>query len=231
MLEERNSQILGAAVREYIRTGRPVASRELTRGYRLRVSPATIRTSMLELDELGYLEQPHTSAGRVPTDRGYRYFVDYLIPETSLSETEEVQMEEVFSVSDEEEFLRLLGRTLAGLTGAFTATGSPEREVWYKTGLSGMLGEPDITAEYIQRFGHLADGIEDEISELVDMLSATNGQTFIGEENPLKDARFCSMLLSSWRHPKGFAGFVVMVAPRRTNYAKHLAILRKLREQ
>jgi len=77
-LEERKARILRAVVRDYIRTAEPVGSGAIVRRYRLGVSPATVRHEMAVLEELGFLVQPHTSAGRIPTDRGYRYFVDTL---------------------------------------------------------------------------------------------------------------------------------------------------------
>lgn len=77
-LEDRKARVLRAVVRDYIRTAEPVGSGAIVRRYRLGVSPATVRTEMAALEEMGYLEQPHTSAGRVPTDRGYRFFVDGL---------------------------------------------------------------------------------------------------------------------------------------------------------
>lgn len=76
MLDERKAAILKAIVREHVRTGQPVGSKTLSGRYRLRVSAATIRNDMALLDGLGFIAQPHTSAGRVPTDLGYRWFVD-----------------------------------------------------------------------------------------------------------------------------------------------------------
>jgi heat-inducible transcriptional repressor len=76
----RSRRILYAAVTEYIATGEPVGSRKLARRYGLDVSPATIRNELADLEEAGYLAQPHTSAGRVPTDQGFRSFVDALVP-------------------------------------------------------------------------------------------------------------------------------------------------------
>jgi heat-inducible transcriptional repressor len=76
MLDSRKAAILRAIVHEYVRTGQPVGSRMLADRYTLGVSPATIRNDMSLLEELGYIQQPHTSAGRVPTDHGYRWFVD-----------------------------------------------------------------------------------------------------------------------------------------------------------
>ncbi len=75
-LDERKAAILSAIVTHYVRTGEPAGSKTLVDGYALRVSPATVRNEMMTLEELGYLRQPHTSAGRVPTDAGYRFFVD-----------------------------------------------------------------------------------------------------------------------------------------------------------
>jgi heat-inducible transcriptional repressor len=77
MLDSRKAAILRAIVHEYVRTGQPVGSRMLAVRYTLGVSPATIRNDMSLLEELGYIQQPHTSAGRVPTDHGYRWFVDH----------------------------------------------------------------------------------------------------------------------------------------------------------
>ena len=82
-LARRRMSVLGTVVYEYIATGEPVGSATLTQKYNLGVSPATVRAEMASLEEEGYLEQPHTSAGRVPSDRGYRYYVDRIMqPET-----------------------------------------------------------------------------------------------------------------------------------------------------
>ncbi|MBX6378349.1 MAG: heat-inducible transcription repressor HrcA [Clostridia bacterium] len=85
-MDERKRRVLQAIVDDYIMTAEPVGSRTIARKYKLGVSPATIRNEMADLEELGYLEQPHTSAGRVPSDKGYRYYVDFLLPPETLSE-------------------------------------------------------------------------------------------------------------------------------------------------
>ena len=78
-LSERSRRLLATLVREYIETGEPVASQLLARESGLGVSSATVRNVLAQLEEAGYVHQPHTSAGRVPTDRGYRVFVDLLL--------------------------------------------------------------------------------------------------------------------------------------------------------
>ena len=79
-LDVRARELLAAVIREYIATAQPVASAQLVRRYRLEVSPATVRNELASLEELGLLTHPHTSAGRVPTDLGYRYFIESLMP-------------------------------------------------------------------------------------------------------------------------------------------------------
>ena len=78
MLDERNTEILCAIVQSYINNPDPVGSRFITKKYAFSLSPATIRNIMADLEDMGFLRQPHTSAGRVPTDKGYRFYVDYL---------------------------------------------------------------------------------------------------------------------------------------------------------
>jgi heat-inducible transcriptional repressor len=87
-LNERSKEILEAVVLSYIGTGGPIGSRTISRKYRMNISPATIRNIMSDLEERGYLAHPHTSAGRVPTDLGYRYFVDNLMNTVGLNRQE-----------------------------------------------------------------------------------------------------------------------------------------------
>lgn len=88
-MDERKQKVLAAVIQDYILTGEPVGSRTIARRYNLGVSPATIRNEMADLEEMGLLEQPHTSAGRVPSDQGYRYYVDCLMPPAHLTPEEE----------------------------------------------------------------------------------------------------------------------------------------------
>ncbi len=87
-LDERKQKVLLAIIKDYISTAEPVGSRTISKKYELGVSPATIRNEMSDLEELGYIEQPHTSAGRIPSDLGYRYYVDCLMKKKVLSNEE-----------------------------------------------------------------------------------------------------------------------------------------------
>ena len=80
-LDERKIKILDAIIRTYLETGEPVGSRTISIYTDLNLSSATIRNEMSDLEELGYIIQPHTSAGRIPSDMGYRFYVDHLLEE------------------------------------------------------------------------------------------------------------------------------------------------------
>lgn len=117
-MDERKSRVLQAIVDDYVATAEPVGSRTIARKYRLGVSPATIRNEMADLEELGYLEQPHTSAGRIPSDRGYRYYVDCLmeIKETTPQERERLRRVFERKVWELESLIRETARVLSDLT-------------------------------------------------------------------------------------------------------------------
>jgi heat-inducible transcriptional repressor len=117
-LDPRARQVLGAVIREYIATAEPVASTQLVRGYKLDVSPATVRSELAALEEAGLLTHPHTSSGRVPTDLGYRYFIETLMPSPSLRPEEQVTVSHQFqqALQDTAEWLRVAASSLARLT-------------------------------------------------------------------------------------------------------------------
>lgn len=117
-LDERQRDLLRAVIREYIASAQPVASAALVRRYRLDLSSATVRNELAALEDLGLLTHPHTSAGRVPTDLGYRYFIESLMPRPSLHPEEQLTVSHQFqqALSNTSEWLRLAASTLARLT-------------------------------------------------------------------------------------------------------------------
>ena len=95
-LSERERKVLQAIIRNHIKTAKPTGSRVLTRKYKLGISPATVRNTMSDLEEKGFLEHPHRSAGRIPTDKAYRHYVDYLLELNTLTEEEESVLKSSF---------------------------------------------------------------------------------------------------------------------------------------
>src|SRR5688572_14073432 len=107
-LNEREQQILQAVVNSYIMSAEPVGSRSVVKRFELGLSPATVRNVMADLEELGFLQQIHTSSGRIPTDKGYRYYVKYLmhVHELTLRERNRIEHEFTEKLNDADEVLR-----------------------------------------------------------------------------------------------------------------------------
>ena len=129
-LEPRAAELLKLLVERYIHDGQPVGSRTLSRARGLELSPATIRNIMADLDDLGLVSSPHTSAGRVPTTRGYRYFVDALLAPERLSERdEETIARELLPHAGEGELLHVAGELLSSLTRMAGVVTVPRRNL------------------------------------------------------------------------------------------------------
>jgi heat-inducible transcriptional repressor len=118
-LADRDISVLKTVVAQYIVTGEPVGSRTVSKVSGLGLSSASIRNMMLELEEHGYLMQPHTSAGRIPTPKGFRYYVDHILPVQELGPSMERQIKEAFSPpgSEPQEILRQASRVLSVVSG------------------------------------------------------------------------------------------------------------------
>jgi len=128
MLDERKQKILLAIIHDYIATAEPVGSRTISRKYELGVSPATIRNEMADLEEMGLIEQPYTSAGRIPSDKGYRYYVDCLMEKWPLSEEVQQFIRERYrrKLADLEEVIRQTGDLLSSMTDYIAITLGPQ---------------------------------------------------------------------------------------------------------
>ena len=123
-LDERKTKILKAIIKTYLETGEPVGSRTISKYTDLNLSSATIRNEMSDLEELGYIVQPHTSAGRIPSDQGYRFYVDHLIEEKEkeVSEMKEFVIEHTERM---EEVLKQVVKVLASNTNYATMITAP----------------------------------------------------------------------------------------------------------
>ena len=140
MANDRRLKVLSAIVTDYVRTREPVGSKALVERYRLGVSPATIRNDMAALEDEGYIHQPHTSAGRVPTQKGYRLFVDEVARIKPLSAPERAAITALLSGAvDLEQVVARTVRALAQLTGDIADVVDPLVLERLRTRLNGAL--------------------------------------------------------------------------------------------
>ncbi len=128
LLSPRQQKILKIVISEYIRTGVPIGSKTLVKKYTLGVSSATVRNEMALLEEQAFLTQPHTSAGRIPTEKGYRYFVEKLMGDAQLSPTEQLMIQHQFHQArlELDQWMRLSAAVLAHTTQSASVVTSPK---------------------------------------------------------------------------------------------------------
>ncbi|WP_017811856.1 MULTISPECIES: heat-inducible transcriptional repressor HrcA [Paenibacillus] len=128
MLTERQKMILNAIVDDYIRSAEPVGSRSISKRGDVNYSPATIRNEMADLEELGFLEQPHTSAGRIPSQKGYRYYVDHLSPVEAVNTAEVKELKRFFAekLSAAEQLMQHAAMVLSNVTNYTSILLGPE---------------------------------------------------------------------------------------------------------
>lgn len=123
-LSERKTKILKAIIKNYLETGEPVGSRTISKYTDLKLSSATIRNEMADLEELGYIMQPHTSAGRIPSDKGYRWYVDSLLAD-KIQEVTEMKEQMIQKVDKMEHLLKQVAKVLANNTNYATMISGP----------------------------------------------------------------------------------------------------------
>ncbi len=158
---DREREILTAIVETFIATGDPVGSRTLARSNREGLSPATIRNVMADLAEAGYLEQPHTSAGRVPSSEAYRYYVEQLTGKASLSQEDQgIIKDSLHGVSDVQEFMERTSHVLSLIShnvGITVAVGGPKNALEHV--YFSRLGDQKVLAVLVTRSGLVRDRV------------------------------------------------------------------------
>ncbi len=199
MLDERKVAILRAVVEEYVSTAQPVGSSHIARSRAISVSPATVRNDMAYLEQEGYLAQPHTSAGRIPTDKGYRFYVDHLTPPGRLETAAQVRVGEFFDTAHGrlEETLQRTSTLLAQLTNHAAVVLGPKSDVAVVRSVQ-VVG---VTAHLATLVIVLSNGaVESASLEVASDLSADQyakvnelvARSMIG--SPLGDAKFVASL-------------------------------------
>ena len=223
----RQTQLLKAVVEEYIKTAKPVGSENLVEKYNLQISPATVRNEMAKLIELGYLKQPHTSAGRAPTSTGLRTYLNKLMEEVAIPVLQEVAIKQRLWQErfEFEKMLRKAALALAEMTGYLSVVSTTDGHV-FSSGAANVLEHPefydiDVTRSVLNLIDH------EEL--LFDIFSKASGEgqvhVLIGEE--LADPRLIeiSFVFSRFETNKR-AGFLTVIGPSRMEYAKVIPVVK-----
>lgn len=225
----RQQKILAAIVKEYSETARPVGSKELAEKYNFKESPATIRNEMGVLEKAGLIYQPHKSAGRIPTDEGFRLFVNELMRRFELSERERRLLREELGKlqTQHEQLSRSISNLIAQVSGQAAFALLPNETS--ATGLSHIIRDPELQdTETVGAIAEVFDHLDEHTKKLSKELEELTPEAFIGKESPLPVPENLSLVVSNVKLGSGKRGVIGILGPKRMSYAKNLSLLEYL---
>jgi len=218
----RKQTLLKLIIEHHIATAQPVGSQFLSALDSLDVSAATIRNEMRDLEKNGYLTHPHTSAGRIPTALGYKYYVTELLL-AKKAKTPFIETLENISKTDaeEKERIKLAAKAISEYIGNAVIVAF-NRDAMYYTGIGNLFSQPEFkNYEHTVNVSSLFDRCEEVIDSVFDRLAEKNS-ILIGEENPFGSV--CSLVTA----PIGESGLISILGPMRMEYAKAQYILQNI---
>jgi heat-inducible transcriptional repressor len=222
-MTERQKQILSSIIEQYAEVASPVGSQLLAKVFN--VSSATIRAEMADLERAGYITQPHTSAGRVPTDKGYRMYVNDLNEEKSVAPErrgEKALTARVQGGGLPDRQIRNAVDTLVELTHNLGLATIGNQ--LYMSGLGNLFGQPEfMQAGQVQQVAQLLDNLEPWLRE-----AAPNEplSVYIGRENPIGRSAGCSLIISKFHSPYSDQSYIGVLGPTRQSYRAVMTLVR-----
>lgn len=220
-LDDRKKRILEAIVDYYLDNAEPIASKIIANDYGLELSSATIRNEMAEMEAMGLIEKPHTSSGRIPSDLGYRYYVDDIMNVDNVNEDEVIRALETINRGDKD-ILQVISMALSGATH-YTAI-SLDDDTMFLYGRNNVFDYPEFNdVESIRKFMYLLEE-EELIREVISSSHGPDITVKIGKENNLEQMKDYSLITFSYRDK----GDIAIVGPRRMDYSKVIGYIKYL---
>ncbi len=223
-MEERKKLILDIIIKEHITTGCPVPSSLVVDKYHIPVSSATVRNDMAELEEGGWIVQPYTSAGRIPTEKAYTQYTKELEDKTISKKEEDL----LAGVGTDNEFAdKQVAKQLAGLSGLAVIWAFHKYNVYY-TGISNLLQQPEFNqTQMVYDMSAIIDRIDDIVGEIFEQVSFSP-EIKIGHDSPF--GIFSGAILSRYQ-AKDRIGLIGLVGPIRMDYGVNKARINYLIKQ
>lgn len=228
MISERKKFLLETIIKEHLKTAQPVSSGVIVDKYKLDISPATVRNEMMELEEEAYIRQPHTSAGRVPTEAAYRLILkDWLEGRGRrvLKETEQKVLAQIFK--HDELSYKQTAKVIAELSGGAVFWAFHKNDLYY-TGLANLFSQPEFKQlDIIGDISIVIDRLEEIIDNIFEKLLEKE-QVLIGSENPF--GNFLSTVLVKYKYDNQ-SGVFGILGPMRMDYSHNLALIEFIKKK
>lgn len=228
-MTDRQAKLLATIIEQYAEVASPVGSVTLAKLFG--VSSATIRSEMARLEELGYIAQPHTSAGRIPTDKGYRFYVNQLndirdqeieAPKLADRSTRAIDARVATYADRTDRAIRSAVDSLVEITHNLGLATIGDQ--LYMAGMGNLFSQPEFaSSRHVQQVARLLDNLEPWLRE-----AAPNEplNVYIGAENPIGKTSGASLIISRFRSPYSDHSYIGVLGPTRQDYAKVMRLVR-----
>jgi transcriptional regulator of heat shock response len=227
-MDERKQQFLEYVILDYIDTAQPVSSSSIQKKYQLPYSSATIRNDLAELEDEGYLMQVHTSSGRIPTDKGYRYYVNRLLGRQEIlkqyASVTHTFLNDMNTIQEIHLKLKNLLLSFAQESGN-VAMGKLSTDLIFEEGVATFLTQPGFSSvEFIHNALEDLEEIKSHIDEIGRDVNQGSYKLYIGEESPHTSMHKYSVIVGKFSIDSD-DGTIVVVGPKGMQYAKNIALV------
>ncbi len=226
ILTDRQKKILKIIIEEYSKSGKPIASKELINLCSPECSSATIRSEMSFLEKEDLLKKLHISAGRIPTNKGYRFYIGELMNKENLAVDEKRKIRiKVSKIKEKKDFPQELAEILADFSSSLALVGEVRENHLYFSGLEELLERVD--KEMFSTVAHFLEEAERNFESFLDDLEEPN--IFIGEEHPLLRDAQCGLILAPYKKGRD-KGVLALLDSNRMDYEHNLSLLEYINE-
>lgn len=222
---DRQHKLLNSIIDEFIRSAEPVGSGLLVEKYSLKVSPATVRNEMMELEKEGYIYQPHTSAGRVPTEDGYKFYVEHSLKGNKLGAKAKNKLKEVKGRTYEER-IKNTAKYIAYESHELMIIAFGAADIYY-TGISNLFSQPEFYEHaHVCNLSQVIDRMDEVIYKCYNSFkNFSEVDILIGKENPFDLS--CSSIIAKIENKDIL---MCMLGPMRMDYGKNLGLIEHAKE-
>lgn len=231
-MKDRQLKILLAIAESFIQSATPVGSQYILGRYKLDVSPATVRNEMVELEEAGYIYQPHTSAGRVPTDKGYRFLFNAFHEGVKEQKRAEEEFEKRYAIHLRNKIREKLYDAvslLAQVTGNVSFVTIPENRQTIYLGIANVLKKPEFYSNPAVA-SQVVEVLEKDFISLLEKIDTGNDVgVYIGEENIINQFQSCTLMVAGYQ-VNGDKGYVGVLGPTRMKYGYNYTAIKCVRK-
>lgn len=230
MFDDRTYKILEAAIQEFINEGEPVSSKKIAKKYKFGVKDATIRSELNALTESGFLNQPHTSGGRIPTDKGYQFLANKVLEDffNSVDNFHE-QFNKMITILENDRwtnFIDIVSEDMKLLSAGYK---NNEKET-YKAGLDELFEKLEInTHDDFCQIAKDFEMLDERLEKLPQLIEKSDSpKIFIGKKSPITQSEHLSVIIDSY-NLNGNKFYLALIGPKRMDYEKNIKYLKKIK--